>query len=103
MCRLISASTSFGGRYSGSRTRFRISASILSRGTLPASCDSLQRSKACRGFGFFPGSTVGNLLVAAAVDLLRSMAATLGAGTMLLIGIDRLKDADVLLPAYDDA
>ena len=31
------------------------------------------------------------------------MAATLGAGTMLLIGIDRLKDADVLLPAYDDA
>jgi L-histidine N-alpha-methyltransferase len=31
------------------------------------------------------------------------MAATLGAGSMLLIGIDRLKDADVLLPAYDDA
>ena len=40
--------------YSGSRTRFRISASILSRGTLPASCDSLQRSKACRGSASFP-------------------------------------------------
>jgi dimethylhistidine N-methyltransferase len=59
--------------------------------------------KSMRRLGFFPGSTIGNLLVPAAVDLLRSMAATLGAGSMLLIGIDRLKDANVLLPAYDDA
>jgi dimethylhistidine N-methyltransferase len=53
--------------------------------------------------GFFPGSTIGNLLVSDAVDLLRVMAATLGAGSMLLIGIDRIKDANILLPAYDDA
>ena len=53
--------------------------------------------------GFFPGSTIGNLLVPDAVDLLRTMAATLGAGSMLLIGIDRIKDPDILLPAYDDA
>ncbi len=52
--------------------------------------------------GFFPGSTIGNLVVPAAVDLLRTMAKTLGAGSMLLIGIDRIKDTDVLLPAYDD-
>jgi L-histidine N-alpha-methyltransferase len=52
--------------------------------------------------GFFPGSTIGNLLVPAAVDLLRSMAKTLGGGSMLLIGIDRIKDTNVLLPAYDD-
>lgn len=52
--------------------------------------------------GFFPGSTIGNLTVPAAVDLLRAMAATLGAGSMLLIGIDRIKHQDVLLPAYDD-
>jgi L-histidine Nalpha-methyltransferase len=52
--------------------------------------------------GFFPGSTIGNLLVPDAVDLLRAMAANLGAGSMLLIGIDRVKDADILLPAYDD-
>ena len=52
--------------------------------------------------GFFPGSTIGNRLVPAAVDLLRTMAKTLGAGSMLLIGIDRIKDTDVLLPAYDD-
>lgn len=53
--------------------------------------------------GFCPGSTIGNLVVPAAVDLLRKMAATLGAGSMLLIGIDPIKDVDVLLPAYDDA
>ena len=38
-----------------------------------------------------------------AVDLLRAMATTLGIGSMLLIGIDRIKDAEILLPAYDDA
>jgi L-histidine Nalpha-methyltransferase len=53
--------------------------------------------------GFFPGSTIGNLLVPDAVDLLRGMAATLGSGSMLLIGIDRIKDTDILVPAYDDA
>jgi dimethylhistidine N-methyltransferase len=53
--------------------------------------------------GFFPGSTIGNLLVPDAVDLLRSMASTLGAGSMLLIGVDRIKDQNILLPAYDDA
>ena len=53
--------------------------------------------------GFFPGSTIGNLLVPEAVDLLRTMAATLGQGSMLLIGIDRIKDSGILLPAYDDA
>ena len=53
--------------------------------------------------GFFPGSTIGNLTVHAAVDLLRALAGTLGAGSMLLIGIDRIKGQEVLLPAYDDA
>ena len=53
--------------------------------------------------GFFPGSTIGNLLASDAVDLLRTMAQTLGRGSMLLIGIDRIKDPKILLPAYDDA
>jgi dimethylhistidine N-methyltransferase len=57
--------------------------------------------------GFFPGSTIGNLIPHAAVDLLRAMRASLGAdangGAMLLIGMDRIKSADVLVPAYDDA
>jgi len=53
--------------------------------------------------GFFPGSTIGNMAPAAAVDLLRTMAGTLGEGASLLIGIDRIKSSDVLIPAYDDA
>lgn len=53
--------------------------------------------------GFFPGSTIGNMTAAAAVDLLRSMRGTLGAGAHLLIGIDRVKDPARLIAAYDDA
>jgi L-histidine N-alpha-methyltransferase len=53
--------------------------------------------------GFFPGSTIGNLVAATAVDLLRAMARTLGCGAQLLIGIDRVKSTDVLLPAYADS
>jgi dimethylhistidine N-methyltransferase len=53
--------------------------------------------------GFFPGSTIGNLGPAAAVDLLRAMRATLGEGSMLLIGMDLIKERSVLMAAYDDA
>ena len=53
--------------------------------------------------GFFPGSTIGNMGPAAAVDLLRAMRASLGEGAMLVIGMDRAKGEEVLVPAYDDA
>ena len=53
--------------------------------------------------GFFPGSTIGNLAPLAAVDLLRAMRVSLGEGAMLLIGMDRIKPADRLVAAYDDA
>jgi L-histidine Nalpha-methyltransferase len=53
--------------------------------------------------GFFPGSTIGNLGPADAVDLLRAMGATLGEGSLLLIGMDMIKDRSVLIDAYDDA
>jgi dimethylhistidine N-methyltransferase len=53
--------------------------------------------------GFFPGSTIGNLTPLAATDLLRTMRQSLGNGARLLIGIDRIKDETVLVPAYDDA
>ncbi|MCA1661206.1 MAG: L-histidine N(alpha)-methyltransferase, partial [Novosphingobium sp.] len=53
--------------------------------------------------GFFPGSTIGNLVPPTAVDLLRSMRRTLGEGTLLLIGMDRIKDPATLVAAYDDA
>ena len=53
--------------------------------------------------GFFPGSTIGNMVPRTAVDLLRAMRRTLGDEAMLLIGMDLIKDRDVLEAAYDDA
>ncbi len=53
--------------------------------------------------GFFPGSTIGNMIPLMAVDLLKAMRASLRIGAMLLIGMDRIKDPAVLVPAYDDA
>lgn len=53
--------------------------------------------------GFFPGSTIGNMVARTAVDLLRNMRETLGVGSQLLIGMDLIKDEDVLEAAYDDA
>jgi len=54
------------------------------------------------GAGFFPGSTLGNLSESAAVNLLRTFGDALGPGSMLLLGVDLLKDEAILLPAYDD-
>jgi dimethylhistidine N-methyltransferase len=53
--------------------------------------------------GFFPGSTIGNMVARTAVDLLRTMRETLGEGSKLLIGMDLIKDEDTLVAAYDDA
>lgn len=64
---------------------------------LPAGIGDLPR------LGFFPGSTIGNMAPAAAVDLLRAMRQSLRTGASLLIGIDRIKSPDILVPAYADA
>jgi dimethylhistidine N-methyltransferase len=53
--------------------------------------------------GFFPGSTIGNMIPATGVDLLRAMRRTVGTGAWLLIGFDRVKEPAELLRAYDDA
>ena len=53
--------------------------------------------------GFFPGSTIGNMVPHTAIDLLRSMRDTLGPRSQLLIGVDRVKDVRRLIAAYDDA
>ncbi len=52
--------------------------------------------------GFFPGSTIGNLTPSEARGFLRVAARTLGAGAMMLVGVDLKKDESVLLPAYND-
>ena len=52
--------------------------------------------------GFFPGSTIGNMVARTAIDLLRNWREALGEQSLLLIGIDRIKDIAVLTRAYDD-
>ncbi|SNT04618.1 L-histidine N(alpha)-methyltransferase [Sphingopyxis indica] len=52
--------------------------------------------------GFFPGSTIGNMVARTAIDLLRIWRKALGDGSQLLIGIDRIKDRETLIAAYDD-
>jgi dimethylhistidine N-methyltransferase len=52
--------------------------------------------------GFFPGSTIGNFVQRSATDLLRHFRTILGTGAKLLIGMDRVKQVDRLIAAYDD-
>ncbi len=51
----------------------------------------------------FLGSTLGNMRPTERRSLLRAAAETLRPGDAFLIGLDLVKDLDVLLPAYDDA
>lgn len=51
---------------------------------------------------FYPGSSIGNFAPAAALRFLRQAHAAC-AGGALLIGVDLVKPAEVLQPAYDDA
>ena len=52
--------------------------------------------------GFFPGSTIGNFVPRSATDLLRHFRELLGTGSLLLIGMDRVKPIERLLAAYDE-
>lgn len=74
-----------------------VAADFTARFRLPAEVAALPK------LGFFPGSTIGNMAPAAAVDLLRHFAAVLGPDSWLVIGMDLAKDVPVLEAAYDDA
>jgi L-histidine Nalpha-methyltransferase len=68
--------------------------------TLPVYLDSIAGD--ARRLGFFPGGTIGNFGPGGAVDLLRSLATTLGRDARLVIGLDPRKDARILIAAADD-
>jgi len=76
---------------------YPVEADFMRRVELPAEVAGLSK------LGFFPGSTIGNMIARTATDLLRSMRETLGEGALLLIGMDLVKDEEVLIAAYDDA
>lgn len=52
---------------------------------------------------FYPGSSIGNFEPGAATRLLIGVAALLGPGGRLLVGVDLKKDAERLTAAYNDA
>jgi L-histidine N-alpha-methyltransferase len=56
-----------------------------------------------RNVVFFPGSTIGNFSRGEAVDLMRVMRSASSDNGALLIGVDLIKEKDVLEPAYNDA
>ncbi len=74
-----------------------IEADFMHPVTLPETARKLPR------IGFFPGSTIGNMVPRTAIDLLHRMRDNLGEGALLLIGMDRVKSEKILVPAYDDA
>lgn len=55
-----------------------------------------------RSLVFYPGSTIGNFSRGAAQNFLGRMAKLAGPGGGLLIGVDLVKDREVLELAYDD-
>ena len=53
--------------------------------------------------GFFPGSTIGDFEPQDAAAFLRHAGRMLGARATLVVGVDLVKDANILNAAYDDA
>lgn len=93
---LRAAADELAGKFPGLPV-YPVEADFMREVALPAAVQQLPK------LGFFPGSTIGNMVARTAVDLLRSMRATLGEGSQLLIGMDLIKDVAVLEAAYDDA
>ncbi len=93
---LRAAAADLGAKFPGLPV-YPVEADFMRKVELPPQVDQMPK------LGFFPGSTIGNMIPLTAVDLLRTMRQTLGEGAKLLIGMDLIKDPDVLEAAYDDA
>jgi dimethylhistidine N-methyltransferase len=90
-------------------TAERLSARFDGLSVLPVAGDFLQSltlptpADGGRRVLYFPGSTIGNLEPDAAIALMRSMAGVLRSDDGVLLGYDRVKSPELLVPAYDDA
>jgi dimethylhistidine N-methyltransferase len=76
---------------------YPVPADFMDVAALPGSVPDLPR------FGFFPGSTIGNLDPHEARYFLERARQALGRGSWFLVGVDLRKDPAILLPAYNDA
>ena len=64
---------------------------------LPTAAEEMPRA------GFFPGSTIGNFDPQQAAVFLRQAGHILGAGAVFVIGVDLIKNGQVLHDAYNDS
>ncbi|MEA2953242.1 MAG: hypothetical protein QOJ96_2762 [Alphaproteobacteria bacterium] len=64
---------------------------------LPAAASGVPRA------GFFPGSTIGNFEPHEAAAFLRHAGRILGRDAILIVGIDLVKDPDIINAAYNDS
>jgi dimethylhistidine N-methyltransferase len=71
--------------------------------TRPFQLPSFPGEQAARVVAYFPGSTIGNFEPAQALKFLKSVYATCGRRSGLLIGVDLKKDPAALHAAYNDA
>jgi dimethylhistidine N-methyltransferase len=74
-----------------------VAADFMEPFALPA--EALSRPRV----GFFPGSTVGNFEPFQASAFLRQIASVLGEGATLIVGVDLVKDPEILFRAYNDS
>ncbi len=70
--------------------------------TTPLTLPSQNLPGTDKWLGFFPGSTIGNLDVAAATAFLTRASDTLGEDALFFFGVDLEKEEAVLRRAYDD-
>jgi L-histidine N-alpha-methyltransferase len=64
--------------------------------------DAFNDSRASSRLVYFPGSTLGNFNAGEAGDFLARLGVLLGPDGLLLIGLDLIKDEEILTLAYDD-
>jgi len=65
--------------------------------------DLPEAARAMPRVGFFPGSTIGNFEPHEAAAFLRNAGRVLGPGAIFIVGVDLVKDTQVLKKAYNDA
>lgn len=53
--------------------------------------------------GYFPGSTIGNFAPGTVQSFFNRVSNTLGAGSKFFLGVDLIKDKDILTRAYNDS
>jgi dimethylhistidine N-methyltransferase len=62
-----------------------------------------ERAKSLARVGFFPGSTIGNFEPHEAATFMRHAGRMLGPGSTFIVGVDLVKDPQVLQKAYNDS